>query len=149
MRKVFFILSGLLVSTMGQAQKPVSWSFVTKKIADKVYEIHLKASIEDGWHLYAQKQPDNFIGTPTSITFIKHPLLVFSGKPIEVGQLEKKKEPTLDIESWEYKGGVDFVQRVSLKNNVKANVTGTIAFQVCTDEKCLQPATVNFSVTLE
>ena len=131
------------------AQKPVTWSYTAKKIVDKTYEIRIKAIIQDGWHLYAQAQPENFIGVPTSITFNKHPLLVFDGKIKEVGKLEISKEPSLDIESWQYNKQVDFVQRVVLKNKVKTNISGSIEFQVCTDELCLQPAIVNFNIALE
>ena len=132
-------------------EKPVTWSYTAKKISDKTYEIHLKATIRHGWHLYAQAQPENFIGSPTSIKFNKHPLLVLDGKIKEVGKLEISKEPSLDIESWQYNDQVDFVQRVVLKNknNVKTNISGSIGFQVCTDELCLQPVTVNFNIVLE
>lgn len=149
MRKIVVIIAGMAITASLQAQKPVTWSYTAKKVADKTYELHLKASIEDGWHLYAQKQPDNFIGTPTAIKFNNHPLLVFSGSPKEVGALVKKKETVLDIESWEFKNDVDFVQRVTVKNDIKTNVSGSIAYQVCTDEKCLQPTTINFSIALE
>ena len=132
-----------------QAQKPVTWNYSAKKISDKVYEIHLKATIQGGWHLYAQQQPENFIGTPTTIKFSKHPLLFFEGKIKEIGDLEKIKEISLDIESWQYNNEVDFVQRVKLKNNVKTNASGSIEFQVCTDEMCLQPAIVNFNIALD
>jgi len=139
----------LAASITIQAQKPVSWSYTTKKIVDKTYEIRLKATIQDGWHLYAQAQPENFIGVPTSIKFNKNPLLVFDGKIKEVGRLEISKEPSLDIESWQYNKQVDFVQRVVLKNKVKTKISGSIEFQVCTDELCLQPAMVNFNIALE
>src|SRR6185503_1046734 len=108
-----------------------------------------KASIDDGWHLYAQRQPDNFIGVPTTITFNKHPLLVFDGKIKEVGKLERMKEPALDIESWQYTNEVDFVQKVTVKNSTKTKVSGSIEFQVCTDEMCLQPDLVKFSIEIE
>jgi DsbC/DsbD-like thiol-disulfide interchange protein len=131
------------------AQKPVTWNYTAKKIADKTYEIHLKATIQDGWHLYAQAQPENFIGVPTNIKFNKHPLLVLEGKIKEVGEMEISKEPSLDIESCQYSNQVDFVQRVVLKNNAKTSISGSIEYQVCSDELCLQPVTVNFSIVLE
>ena len=148
MRKMSLLLTCLLIITIGLAQKPVTWNYTAKKISDKTYEIHIKATIQDGWHLYAQSQSENFIGTATSIRFTKHPLVLFTGKPTEVGSLEIKKEPSLGVESREYKEGVDFVQRVKLKGEIKTNVTGSIEFQVCTDEMCLQPTKVNFSVPL-
>lgn len=143
------ILPILFSGTALLAQQPVHWTYSAKKISDRTYEVHLRAAVDDGWHIYAPKQPENFIGTPTSIQFIKNPLVVISGEPVVKGELVKKKEPTLGIESWEYLDQVDFVQQISLKANIKTNVNGTIAFQVCTDEKCLQPTKVNFSVALD
>jgi len=147
-KRIVFCLVIMTALTV-RAQKPVSWNYNAKKISDKVYELHLKATIQDGWHLYAQQQPENFIGTATTIRFSKHPLLVFEGKIKEIGKLEKSREESLDIESWQYNNEVDFVQRVILKNNVKTNISGSIEFQVCTDEMCLQPAIVNFNIVLE
>ena len=148
MRKISVLIGGLLIAAAGLSQGPVNWQYAAKKIGNNSYEIHIKAAIEDGWHLYAQSQHKNFIGTPTSIRFTKHPLLVFNGEPREVGALEVKKQPILGTESHEYEDEVEFVQRVTVKANVKTNVRGSILFQVCTDEKCLQPTTVNFSVAL-
>lgn len=131
------------------AQQPVKWTYEAKKISEKVYEVHLKANIQGGWHLYAQKQPESFIGSPTTIKFNKNPFLIFSGKTEETGKLEKTKEPTLGIEAWQYANEVVFVQSVSLKNNsVKTRISGSIEFQVCTDKKCLPPTTTSFSLAI-
>ena len=149
MKKAIIFCLAMVAAMTICAQKPVTWTYTAKKIADKTYEIHLKATIQDGWHLYAQAQPENFIGVPTSIKFDKHPLLALDGKIKEIGKLEISKEPSLDIESWQYNKQADFVQRVVLKNNVKTNISGSIEFQVCTDELCLLPATVNFNIAVE
>jgi len=147
--KLFFMtcIAGLLAIT-AIAQKPVTWNYSIKKISDNIYELHLKASIQKGWHVYAQKQPENFIGKATTITFNQHALLKFEGEIKELGQLKKKYEPELDIECWQYNTEVEFVQRVILKNKIKTNVGGNIEFQACTDELCLQPSTVSFNFEL-
>lgn len=146
MKKTICICLGILSMAFSKAQGPVSWTYSATKISGTVYEVRLKASIQDGWHLYAQGQPENFLGIPTTIKFNKHPLVVLNGKPKEIGKLEKATEPTLDIESWQYNDEVVFVQRVQLRNKVRTNISGSIEFQVCTDNKCLPPATVNFQV---
>jgi len=148
MRKGSLIILSVLLAVASHAQMPVSWHYTAKKIAPKTYEIHLKASIDEGWHLYAQSQSENFIGTPTSILFSHHPLLVFSGKPSEIGDLEIKNEPTLGTEARQYEGAVEFVQKVVVKAEVKTNISGSIKYQVCTDERCMQPTELNFSVSL-
>ena len=55
-----------------QVQHPLSWSYTAKKIADKTYEIHLTATLQDGWHTYSQSTPDGG-PLPTKVTITKNP----------------------------------------------------------------------------
>ena len=71
------------------AQSPVSWSFNSKKVSEKTYEVHLMANIQSGWHLYSQDQPSDAIAIPTAVTINNNPLLKLDGKVKEVGNLEK------------------------------------------------------------
>jgi DsbC/DsbD-like thiol-disulfide interchange protein len=131
------------------SQQPVRWNYFTKKISDKVYEVHLKASINNGWHIYAQQQPKEGIGLPTTVKFTSNPLLSFKGNPQEKGKLEKVKNEEVGMENHQYENEVDFVQLVSVKANVKTNITGSIEFMACTEERCLPPETVSFSLQLQ
>ena len=148
MKHYLIVLVGLVVMQVCRAQQPVTWNYSAIKISDQVYELHLKASIEPGWHIYAQQQDEDFIGNPARIKFNKHRLVELSGKTIEDGVLKKSKDKILDIESAYYTGEVDFIQKITLKSNAKTKVKGTIEFQLCTDEKCLPPTTVNFNVAI-
>lgn len=129
------------------AQQPVHWKFSSKKLDDKTYELHITATIDDGWHIYAQKQPEDAIAQPTSIKFKNNPLIVFNGTTNEVGKMEKHKIEALGIEQYQYSQAVDFVQKVKLINSVKADVSGSVIFQVCTDEMCLPPKEEAFSLS--
>lgn len=143
-----------------KAQNPVSWYYSAKKLSDNSYELHLTARLATGWHVYAQKQPENFIGTATSIRFNKNPLLQFTGKVEEQGKLQVSKEPVLETEAMHYSNEVDFVQKVVVRGisgnsgglitgGVKTVVSGTILFQVCTDSKCLPPTETTFNIALD
>lgn len=147
--KTTIIISAILLSTLQmQGQNPVSWRYAVTKVSDKTYEVRLTATIENGWHLYSQKQPEDAIALPTEIRFNKNPLLELKEKVKENGEMEKYKDKTLDIEAWQYSGKVEFVQTVKLKANVKTAINGSIEYQVCTDEKCLKPKTVTFSLSI-
>jgi DsbC/DsbD-like thiol-disulfide interchange protein len=150
MKNIFlFILATIAVTTVtAQAQNPVSWSFSSKKISDKEYEIQLTATMQNGWHVYSQQQPADAIAIPTSFNFNKNPLVEMDGKVKEVGKLEKFRDPQLDVTAFQYSNKVVFVQKVKLKGKVKTNVTGKLEYQACTDEKCLPPKTVDFSIPL-
>jgi hypothetical protein len=136
------------IASFAQPVSPVSWTFTSKKLNDNVYEVQLVATIQSGWHLYSQNQPDNAIAQPTSFNFSKNPLVAFDGKVKEVGKLEKYKDEKLEIAANQYSNKVTFVQKVKLKGKAKTNVSGKLEFQTCDDKKCLPPKTVNFSIAL-
>jgi hypothetical protein len=149
--KLLLIIAAVM--TMGTAARaqlnPVSWSYSAKKIADKKYEVHITATIQSGWHLYSQVQPEDAIAEPTLVSFSKNPLLTLEGKISEQGNLEKFHDAKLDISANQYAGKIDFVQLVKLKANAKTNLNGSVRFQTCNDEKCLPPKTVSFSIALK
>ena len=149
MRKIFFI-AFIMISygSFAQQQSPVAWTFNSKKISEGLYEVQLVATIQSGWHLYSQKQPDDAIAQPTTFNFNKNPLLTFDGKVKEVGKLEKFRDPKLDVAANQYSEKVVFVQKVKLKGKAKTNVSGKLEYQTCDDKKCLPPKTVNFSIGL-
>ncbi|ANE50518.1 protein-disulfide reductase DsbD domain-containing protein [Flavisolibacter tropicus] len=150
MKKLAFVLALFFVGSIAAfAQNPVSWAFTSKKISDKVYEIHMTATIQSGWHLYSQTQPDDAIAQPTSFAFNNNPLLVFDGKVKEVGKLERYRDDKLDVSANQYSNKVNFVQVVKLKGNAKTAVTGKLEFQTCDDQKCLPPKTTNFTIALK
>jgi thiol:disulfide interchange protein DsbD len=140
----------LLAGCQANAQlDPVKWTFSSKKIGDKTYEIHMKATIQQGWHLYSQTQPDDAIAIPTGFTLNNNALLALDGKIREIGTMEKFHDAKLDISANQYSNTVDFVQVVKLKAKAKTNITGNVEYQTCNDQKCLPPKTVNFSIALQ
>ena len=145
----FLVLSiGMIVVASAQNLNPVNWSFTSKKISDNVYELQMTATIQEGWHLYSQKQPDDAVAQPPAFIFNKNPLVELDGKVKEVGKLEKYKDEKLGISANQYSDKVVFVQKVKLKGKAKTNVTGKLEYQTCNDEKCLPVKTVNLSISL-
>ena len=129
-------------------QNPVSWSFTAVKKNDKMYEVQLSATIEDRWHLYSQKQPDDAIVNPTTIKFNPNPLISLEGKIDESGKMEKFSDKTLGVSANQYSGSVVFIQKIKMKASAKTNITGTVEYQTCDDKKCLPPKTVPFSIAI-
>jgi hypothetical protein len=151
MKKSVLIALLVLGSVAAKAQllNPVTWSFSAVKVSDKVYEIHMKATIQNGWHLYSQNQPDDAVNLPTEFTINANPLFTKEGKIKEVGKMEVMKDKTLGISANQYANTVDFVQKIKLKGNVKTNFTGNVEFQTCDDKKCLPAKKVNFNVVIQ
>jgi Disulphide bond corrector protein DsbC len=152
MKKFIFLFTIILAATVANAQlNPVSWTFTARKITDKTYEIHMKATMQAGWHLYSQTQPEDAIAIPTTFTLTSNPLLIADGKIKETGAMEKFHDAKLDISANQYANTVDFVQKIKLKAKAKAktNFSGSVEYQTCDDKKCLPPKTVNFSVAIQ
>lgn len=149
MKNLIALVSVLLIAVAMNAQiNPVSWAFTAKKTADKTYEVRMTATIQSGWHLYSQTQPDDAIAIPTTFTINKNPLLEFNGKIKEEGKMEKFHDSKLSLSANQYSKKVDFVQVVKLKANAKTNISGVVEFQTCDDEKCLPPKKTNFTIAL-
>jgi thiol:disulfide interchange protein DsbD len=132
--------------SLAQSSKEVKWSFSSKKIADKTYEVVLTATVNGSWHIYSQN-----VGVdgpiPTAFTFTKNPLLVFDGVVKENGKLIKKNEEVWGGEVRYYENKVEFIQKVKIKGG-KTNLAGKVEYMVCNDEKCLPPAETTFSVAI-
>ena len=141
-------LLGFACSAVAQVLNPVLWTFTSKKLANKSYELHLTAIIQSGWHLYSQTQPADAINIPTAIVFNKNPFISLDGKAKEIGKMEMYQDKRLGISANQYKDKVEFVQKLKLKSNIKTNISGTVEYQTCDDKKCLPPKKLNFNVAL-
>lgn len=149
MKKLLFFTFFVAAAMVSKSQvNPVKWAFASKKIADKTYELRITATIQSGWHLYSQSQPDDAIAEPTRITINKNPLLTLDGKIKEEGKLEKFHDAKLQVSANQYSSKVEFVQTVKLKSSARTKISGSVRFQTCDDEKCLRPETVTFNVAL-
>jgi len=149
MKKSIILSMALLVGYALKAQNPVSWTFSSKKLSEKTYEIHMTATMQSGWHLYSQTQPEDAVAMPTGFTITNNPLVSLDGKIKEVGKMEKFHDAKLDLSANQYSKTVDFVQVVKLKAAVKTNLAGSVEFQTCNDQRCLPPKTVNFSIAIQ
>src|ERR1700754_2216556 len=93
MKVTLLSLLVLMISAVSFAQSStqVKWTFSSKKIADKTYEVRATATVGSSWHIYSQN-----VGVdgpiPTAFTFTKNPLVSLDGTPKETGKLIKKNE---------------------------------------------------------
>jgi DsbC/DsbD-like thiol-disulfide interchange protein len=151
MKKGMIICMGVIFTgSLGAfAQNPVHWSYQARAIGGQKFEVRLTATIEEGWHIYAQKQPGDAIAAPTVIRFLDNPLLQLEGGVKEVGNLEAHMDKSLGIGANQYERKVDFVQIIKVKGKLQTDIQGTIQFQVCTDHECLPPTVTHFDIPLK
>ena len=141
-----FLLIMFTVAVNAQINNPVKWTYTAKKMADKTYELHLTATIEGNWHMYAQDAGEG--PEPTVISFTPNPLITFNGKVKEVGKLEKSFDKNFNSVLKYYAKKVDFVQKVKVKSSVATVVKGSVSFMVCNDRLCLPPRDVPFTINI-
>lgn len=149
MKKILLvsIVSFMFVSVLSaQIQNPVKWSYTAKKTGDKTYELHMKATLDPKWHIYAQDAGEG--PEPTTFSFDKNPLVKFDGKVTESGKLEKAYDPNFKSTLRYYSNEVDFIQKVTVKSAASTMVKGTVSYMVCDDHKCLPPKEIPFSIKL-
>ncbi len=130
---------------MSQAPEPVKWSTSTSVDGEYVV-LEVKASIEEGWHLYSQFLED---GGPIPTTFT---LLDTLGDYELVGSWEEGEphlefDPNFDMELAFFSNEAVFTAKL-LPTAEEFSITGELEFMVCNDEMCLPPTIVDFSATV-
>lgn len=138
----------MILSFEMKAQSPVTWNYGVKKVNDTVYNVHIAAKIDPGWHLYSQHQPPGAIAIPTKIKFSNNPLLKLTGDVKEIGEMRKYEDEALGISAFDYEEKVDFIQKILLRQKVKTNIHLVVVYQVCNEQKCLPAQHQNFNVEL-
>ncbi|MEP7255016.1 MAG: protein-disulfide reductase DsbD domain-containing protein [Ferruginibacter sp.] len=140
-----FLITFAIIAN-AQINDPVKWAYTAKKISNKTYELHLTATIDVNWHMYAQDAGE--VPEPTVISFTANPLITFDGKVKEVGKLEIFFDKNLKSVLKYYEKKVDFVQNIKVKSSISTVAKGSVSFVVCNDRVCLPPKDVPFSINV-
>ncbi|MCC8426883.1 protein-disulfide reductase DsbD domain-containing protein [Mucilaginibacter sp. UR6-11] len=147
-KSLLFVAIAILLGTQLHAQilTPVKWSYGFKKISKGEAVIFMKATIEEGWHLYSQTLKE---GGPikTTFTFPASKSYALVGKTIEPTPITRNEKVfSMDVSFFEH--SVVFQQKIKLKTG-QATVKGTVEYMTCNDKQCLPPETIEFSVAVK
>jgi thiol:disulfide interchange protein DsbD len=147
MKNIFTIAFLFFVfSVHAQVENPIQWTFTAQKTGDKQFDVHLTATLQNKWHVYAQDAGEGPV--PTLITFAPNPLVQLDGIVKETGKLESVFDKNFNSTLRFYSNKVDFVQKVKIKSSASTVLKGTISYMVCNDRKCLPPKEIPFSVKI-
>lgn len=140
---VFFALSG----AFAQIHTPVKWTVATKKLNNNEAVVFIKATIDNGWHIYSTAVPS---GGPiaTSFAFAKSNDFTLTGKTMEP-KPQSKYEEVFKMDVPYHNKEVVFQQKIKLNGNKATKVSGTVEFMACDKTKCLPPDEYSFSVTVK
>ena len=137
------------LASQAQILQPVQWSYAAKIIAPNEAVIFLRATIDDGWHIYSTAQPE---GGPikTSFSFKMSKSYMLDGSIAEPGPITKY-ESAFGMNVSYFEKMVTFQQKVNLEPSAAGGyvVSGTLQYMACNDHQCLPPETVTFSITVK
>lgn len=142
------LLTLLAAGATAQVRNPIKWTYESKKIDAKNYELTITATIDPGWHIYTIDHKAD-IGVATSFSFNKNPLGELKGGVKTSAKPKKSKDPSTGEMVAFYEGKVVFTQAVALKSAVKTTYTGTVEFMACDDKMCLPPTEKVFTINLQ
>ena len=138
------IIAAILIqgSLLAQIFEPIEWSFQSKDLGNGNYELQLKATIEENWHLYSQFI-DEGGPVPTSFAFKasdQYELVDAMVEPKAIEEFNDLFGMTLRYFDTE----AIFTQKIKLLTHKPFTLTGTLEFMSCDDKQCLPPAEVDF-----
>lgn len=147
MKKITFAFVLVLLMGAATAQQKISWSYSAKKLANNKYEIHIMASPPVGWHVYSQLTPEGG-PIPTTFKFNNNALVALQGSVSEKGKVVTYYDKNFKVNVKYFEGKADFVQVVTVKGNIKTNISGEVESMICNDKTCMPPTTEKFNVAL-
>ncbi len=138
-------------ATPSGVQKPVKWSFESKKKSETEYDLIFKADLDKDWHIYSQfgKASDGPSPIPTSFTFDKNANLELVGKAKEESTKRRQHKEAVfsNMDVVDFSETATFTQPVKVKDASKP-ITGSLEFQACNNEMCLPPTELKYTFDL-
>ncbi len=149
MKKQFALLVVVLnfLSSFAQIQ-PVKWNAAVEPISETEFNLIFKAEIENKWHLYTQKVPENS-ALPTEFIFdsiaqikdFKRLGLVTESKS------HSKFDKVFQKQMQFFDKQATFTQKIKLLNTNINAVEVEVLYQACDDEKCIfESEVLNFNL---
>ena len=143
---LLFALFTIGSATFAQIYDPVDWTTTVEKVSDTEYDLIVKATIEEGWHVYSQSVPEDG-PIPTNFSFVPSPNYELIGKTSEdEGHTEFDAVFNMVIKYFENEA--TFKQRIKVATSKAFKITGELEFMVCDDERCLPPEFVDLEFNI-
>jgi len=153
MKRLLSFAFGLLAATAAaDAQKldPIQWTLtsdVAKAPAGSSVPLHLKATFQEGWHLYSLTTPKGG-PIPTTAELAENPAVKSAQLYQPPPNRQFDKNFNLDTETFEKQ--VDLPLTANLAPDAKGSVelTANVRYQACNDRQCLPPRKKTAAFTL-
>lgn len=116
-------------------ERPVTWTFNSKKLSDCEYELLFTGTISEPWHVYSLSQTAKDGPLPSELLFDTLKEYELIGKPTE-GTPIKIYDKMFEAEVAYFEKTVEFKQKIKLLTDKPVAITGNFLYQACTEVKC-------------
>jgi thiol:disulfide interchange protein len=141
---VILLFSGILPAQ--QVKEVIQWVATTQKTSDSTIKATITASMKEHWHIYTATPGGDGTQIPTVVKFDKNASLKPLGKMKIDGKAIAEEIKELEMTIHYYKNKVSYSQEFLVLDNTTLNAS--VNFQICDEEKCLQPTTEKFALKL-
>lgn len=146
LRYFFTVIFALtLLSAFSQSQNPIKWRMNVRMTTPSEGEVIIKATLDQGWHLYGMKMPEG-TAKPTVFDFAGTTGVKWSSD-ITPSQAPKMFfDPIFSVQVPWWDASVTFRRKFRVDNAVATpSVTCKITFMGCNNQSCLAPSSVSFT----
>jgi thiol:disulfide interchange protein len=134
----------LAFAAAANAQKldPIQWALTadsSRAPAGSSVTLHLKATFQEGWHLYSLTTPK---GGPIPTTAELTENLAIAGSKLYQPPPVRKFDPNFSLDTETFETAVDLPLVVEIKKDAKpgpVELTANVRYQACNDRQCLPP----------
>jgi hypothetical protein len=144
---MYALLLLFLMSMPVQVEPPVKFSFAAEAADDGTIMVHARATLDDGWYMYATELPREDGPLPTAFRLKPSPTYeVLDG----VHEPEPKEgyDPNFAMVLRYHQKEAVFTRRLRPATAEALEVMGEVEYMCCTDRTCLPPVLVRFSLTV-
>lgn len=129
-----------------KAQSPVKWTANVKMDSPTTGVVYLTGQIEDGWHIYGTKMPEDG-PNPTQI-FFSQSGIAFEGS-VKVSPAPKKEfDQMFEAELTYWEGKVVFTRKFTVKDPTDPTIFITVKYMCCNDSMCRPPVSEKLTVKI-
>lgn len=137
----------LLILSQAYPQHVISWKFSLQDKGNGEIELVADATIQQGWHMYDSKIPDNG-PYPTSLSFDEVKGAEAVGDFNATGkQATVKYDPVFQMNIGTFDNSARFIQRIKVIDKDNFLIAGDVRAQACDDMSCTPPLPHEFSFT--
>lgn len=126
-------------------ENPIEWEASIEKDSDSIYSLVFRAVLEEGWHLYSQKEASIDIAPiPTEFSYNASPETYELVGPTEEPDVEAVYDPVFEADIIFFEEEATFRQKIRV-HGPEVEIIAEVLYSVCDDEQCLPPEIERFT----